>query len=66
MLDWDMNHHLLQNFSEIYFPNFHHDAWNLGRYWKLSNYDIFCVDHSLPTPYTYHLQQGEDPHQGEL
>jgi hypothetical protein len=22
----EQNHHLLQNFSENYFPNFHHDA----------------------------------------
>ncbi len=26
MLDKDINHYLLQNFSENYFPNFHHDA----------------------------------------
>jgi len=26
MLDRDINHHSLQNFSENYFPNFHHDA----------------------------------------
>ncbi len=26
MLDWDINHHLLQYFSENYFPNFHHVA----------------------------------------
>jgi hypothetical protein len=26
MLDWDINHHLLQNFSEKYFPNSHHVA----------------------------------------
>jgi len=26
MLDWDINHHLLQNFNESYFPNFIHDA----------------------------------------
>ncbi len=28
MLDWDIDHHLLQNVSENYFPNFHHDAQN--------------------------------------
>jgi hypothetical protein len=32
MLDWDINHHLLQNFSENDFPKFHHDAWNLDKY----------------------------------
>jgi hypothetical protein len=26
MLDWDINHHLLRNFSENNFPNFHHVA----------------------------------------
>jgi hypothetical protein len=29
MLNKDINHYLLQNFSENYFPNFHHDAQNL-------------------------------------
>jgi len=41
MLDWDMNHHLLQNFNENCFPSFHYDAWNLDRYWNLSNCDNF-------------------------
>jgi hypothetical protein len=27
--------------SENDFPNFHHEAWNLDKYWKLSNYDSF-------------------------
>ncbi len=38
MLDKDINHYLLQNFSENHFPNFHHDAQNLKM--GIKNYEI--------------------------
>jgi hypothetical protein len=42
MLDWDMNHHLLQKFIDNYFPHtstMMHETWIGNR--KKSNYDNF-------------------------
>jgi hypothetical protein len=40
-----------------------HETWvGIKNYQTMT---IFCVDRSLPTLYTYHLQQGEDAHHGE-
>jgi hypothetical protein len=41
-----------------------HETWVGTKNYQTMRF--FCVDHSLPTPYTYHLQMGEDAHQGEL
>jgi hypothetical protein len=50
MLDWDINHYLLQNFNEIFFQilTMMHEIW-IG----IKNYKIvivFCVHCSMQTP----------------
>jgi hypothetical protein len=55
MLDWDINHHLLHNFNEIIFQisTMMFETW-IGTK-NCQTMTIFCVDHSLPTPFKYNI-----------
>jgi hypothetical protein len=47
MIDWEVNHHLLQIFITTISKYSLHDLSNLNLYGKLSNCDSFCVHHSF-------------------